>query len=140
MRLDELPGSGPQGPAGPAGPEGPPGSDADTSQFYSKTQTNTLLTAKQNNIVSTPGSGTVLFNNGLMRRFVSGSNVTLSIDSNDNLVVAATGGGSGSIPSTIAEFLNSQIIHKAPTSCGQGLTVTHTLITDFLNTGTVRSN
>ena len=43
VRLDELSGSGPQGLAGPAGPEGPPGSDADTSQFYSNTQTNTWL-------------------------------------------------------------------------------------------------
>ena len=92
LRLDELSGSGPQGPARPAGPAGPPGEDADTSQFYSKTQTNTLLSFKQNNIASTAGTGTELFNNGMMRRLVSGTNVTLTIDGNDNIIITAAGG------------------------------------------------
>ena len=37
VRLDQI-SSGSQGPAGPAGPQGPPGT-GDTSQYYTKTQT-----------------------------------------------------------------------------------------------------
>ena len=42
--------------------------------------------------------------------------------------------------SAVAEFTSTQITHKVPTTCNLGLTVANTLITDYLNTGTIRSN
>ena len=53
VRLDELPGSGPQGPqgpqgeTGPQGPQGAAGEDADTTQFYTKLQTDFALLANR---------------------------------------------------------------------------------------------
>ena len=149
VRLDLLSGSGPQGPQGPTGPTGATGANGadgadgtvDTTQFYTKTQADILLAFKQHIISSTSGAGTEVWDsaNNLVRRLVAGTGVTLSLDANGNIVVDSTGGGSGSIPSTIAEFTSSQIIHKVPTRCNLGLTVANTMVTDYLNTGTVRS-
>ena len=43
--LEDLSSNGPQGPPGPTGPEGPAGS-VDTSQIYTKSQTDILLAFK----------------------------------------------------------------------------------------------
>ena len=104
--LENLSGSGP---AGPAGPAGPPGDPVDTTQFYTKTNTTAILTLKQDNLIHTPGSGTVLFNNGLLRRLISGTGLTFTLDNNDNIILTATGSGAGGIDPTIATFTASQI-------------------------------
>ena len=117
------------------------GGDTDLSGIYTKSEVDTRLLFKQHVISSTSGTGTEVWDstNNMIRRLVSGSNVALTLDANGNIVVDATGGGS-SIPSSIATFAPSGITHAVATSCSQGLTVTGTLITDFLNTGTIRSN
>ena len=123
VRLDQLSGSGPQGPAGPSGPAGPAGT-VYTSQFYTKAQADVLLASKNHLISSTAGSGTEVWDsaNNMIRRLVAGTGTTLTLDANGNIVVTATG-GSGGIPSTIATFTSSSIIHKEPTTCNRGLTV-----------------
>ena len=115
------------------------GSGINLNSYYTKTETDLRLMFKQDNIVTTSGTGTVLFNNGMLRRLIPGSGTTLTLDSNDNVVIGSTGSSSG-IPSTIAEFTSTQITHKVPTTCSLGLTVANTLVTDYLNTGTIRSN
>ena len=107
--LEDLSGSGP---TGPPRPEGPPGT-VDMSQFYTKTQTNGLLAYKQKLLASTSGSGTVLFNNGLLRRLVAGTIAALSNNSSDD-VSTDNAGSSGGIPSTIAEVTSTTIIQKCP--------------------------
>ena len=114
VRLDQLSGSGPQGPAGETGAQGPPGT-VDTSQYYNKATMNIMLGFKEDNIVTTPGVGTGLVSNGMLRKLVGGTGVTLSLNGEDNLVVDSTGSSSG-IPSTIATFLSSDITLKCPLS------------------------
>ena len=121
VKLEDLSGSGPAGPAGPAGPEGPAGT-VDESQYYNKTTTNLMLGLKEDNIVTTPGTGTVLFNNGMLRRLISGTGLTLTLDNNDNIIITATGGGAGGIGPTIATFTASQINLKKDVICGGTLT------------------
>ena len=91
---------GPKGDQGERGEQGPPGQDGtvDTSQFYTKKQTYAMSAFKQDNLVNTPGSGTVLFNSGMLRRLVASSGVTITLDSDDNLVIGSTGGCSGGTP------------------------------------------
>ena len=54
VRLGQLSGSG------PAGLVGPPGPAVDTSQYYNKATMDIMLGLKEDNIVSTPGTGTGL--------------------------------------------------------------------------------
>ena len=115
------------------------GSGINLNNYYNKSETDLRLLFKQDNIVTTSGAGTVLFNNGMLRRLISGTGTTLSLDSNDNVVIDATGSSSG-IPSTIAEFTSTSITHKVPTTCNLGLTVANTLAADEVHTGTLRSN
>ena len=84
--LENLSGSGP---VGPVGPPGPPGDPVDTTQFYNKTATNIMLGLKEDNIVTTLGTGTVLFNNGLLRRLIAGTGLTFTLDGNDNIIIKA---------------------------------------------------
>ena len=89
------------------------GSGINLNSYYTKTETDLRLTFKQDNIVTTSGTGTVLFNNGMLHRLIAGSGTTLTLDSNDNVVIANTGSASG-IPSTVATFDANSIIQKCP--------------------------
>ena len=133
VRLDQLSGSGPAGPAGPPGPA------VDTSQYYNKGEVDIRLSLKEDNIVSTPGTGTGLFSNGMLRKLVAGNSTSISINGEDNLVVDATGSSSG-IPSTIATFESTGITHVVPTTCNLGLTVANTLAADEVHTDTICAN
>ena len=133
VKLEDLSGSG------PAGPPGPPGDPVDTTQFYNKTAMNIMLGLKEDNIVSTLGTGTVLFNDGQLRRLIAGTGLSITIDGNDNIILTTTGSSSG-IPSTVAEFLSTGITLKLPTICNLGLTVANTLVADEVHTGTIRAN
>ena len=77
-----------------------------------------MMGLKEDNIVTTPGTGTVLFNNGMLRRLISGTGLTFTLDNNDNIILTATGGGAGGIDPTIATFTLSQIHLKTDTICG----------------------
>ena len=70
VRLDQLSGSGPQGPPGPEGPTGPDGVDADTSQFYNKSEIDFKLLLKQSLLSTHPGNGSRVWNDasGMVRK------------------------------------------------------------------------
>ena len=62
VRLDQLPGSGPQGPAGPTGPQGPA---VDTSLFYTKSQVDGALMLKENLMQTATHPGAKIFDSTL---------------------------------------------------------------------------
>ena len=107
------------------------GANPDLSGVYTKNEIDTQLLFKQHIISSTAGSGTEVWDSNMIRRLVGGSNVTLSLDSNGNIVVDSTG-GSG-IPSTIATFEATGINLKAVTTISS-------MNTFMITAGTVRSS
>ena len=114
------------------------GSGINLNNYYNKSETDLRLNVKQDNIVTTSGAGTVLFNNGMLRRLIAGTGTSLSLDSNDNVVIGSTGSSSG-IPSTIAEFTSTSIIHKVPVTSNLGVT-TSTLIANESQCDLVKGN
>ena len=90
-------------------------------------KTSAILTCKQDNLISTPGYGTVLFNNGMLRRLISGTWLTFTFDAEDNIISTTTGGGAGGIDPTIATFTTSHNNLKNDTICGGTLTVSNNL-------------
>ena len=88
VKLEDLSGSGPAGPPGVAGPAGDDGT-VDYSNIYTKQEVDTRLLFKQQLVSSTSGTGTEVWDSGMVRRLVAGSGVTLSLDANENIVVAS---------------------------------------------------
>ena len=119
------------------------GGNTDLTGYYSKAEVDTKLLFKQHIITTTPGGAATvqIWDDAInaVRRLVAGSNVTLTLDENDNIIITASG-GSGGVPSNIATFLTSNITLKVPTTCNLGLTVANTLIADEVHTDTIRAN
>ena len=66
VRLDQLSGSGETGPVGPTGTtgaQGPAGADADTSQFYNKSEVDFKLLLKQSLLTTHSGNGSRVWDN-----------------------------------------------------------------------------
>ena len=99
---------------------------------YTKAQTDALLLFKQNLLANSVGAGSTLISGSTLRRLIGGINVTIAEDADGNVVLAAAGGGSSSIPSTIAEFLSTAIASKVPTTFNQGATCAGTLDSDII--------
>ena len=87
------------------------GGDTDLSGYYTKQEVDqrrasidTQLLFKQHVISSTPGSAMEVWDstNNLVRRLVAGSNVTLTLDANGNIVLDST--DSSEIPSYSCNF------------------------------------
>ena len=65
----------------------------------------------------------LLLSNGMLRRLVGATGISITLDSNDNIAITATGGGSGGIPASIATFAAYQLNLKQPTVCESSLIV-----------------
>ena len=96
---------------------------------YTKGETNTLLLFKQGLLVTNTGAGISAFNSvsQLVRKLVGGSNVQLSLDSEDNVIIESSG-GSGVDPN-VATFSNNLHVNainlKKPVTIDLGLDVSN---------------
>ena len=98
---------------------------------YTKAESDTLLLCKQNVLDNNVGAGSTLISGSTLRRIVGSSSVTISQDSDGNLVLTASGSSSG-IPATIATFQSTGIEHKVASTFSQGAAVTGTLESDII--------
>ena len=129
VRLDELPGSGPQGPQGETGPQGPQGAageDADTTQFYTKLQTDFALLANRPSASISDGVVTYDASTHTIRNVLGTGGIVTHIfqnptdpsDSRNGALVVNgdnVSGGGGLDPNYIT-LANDQITHLKPTT------------------------
>ena len=80
-------------------------SAGDLTNYYNKSEVDIRLAFKQHLLDNRSGTGSTLLASNLVRRLRAGDNVTITRDTDGNLIIASTGGGSSGIPS------NSKLQH-----------------------------